>query len=89
MALRNAGRGIQSICGGRGMCGTCRVAIDPDWIGRLPAPAPSESRLLNVLKAGQPNHRLACQTNLASQHDGLRFTLDPPPSRSISQEIKT
>lgn len=88
-ALRNAGRFIQSVCGGRGMCGTCRVAIDPDWIDRLDEPALSESRLLNVLKAGRPNHRLACQTRLERRHDGLRVTIDPPPSKILNKEIAT
>lgn len=88
-ALRAAEKNIHSICGGRGMCGTCRIAVDEDWLNLLPAPAFSETRLLRVLKAGSPNHRLACQTVLDASHDGLSFYPDPPPTRVILQETKT
>ncbi len=85
-ALKRAEKNIHSICGGRGMCGTCRVAVAEDWLDRLPPPAFSETRLLRVLKAGLPNHRLACQTVLDASHDGLRFTPDTPPTRIIQKE---
>jgi ferredoxin len=85
-AMRNAGKNIHSICGGRGMCGTCRVAVDEEWLSLLPEPAFSETRLLRVLKAGKENHRLACQTILDARHDGLRFTPDTPPTRVLLKE---
>jgi ferredoxin len=88
-ALRRAEKNIHSICGGRGMCGTCRVAVDADWLDLLPAPAFSETRLLKVLKAGGPNHRLACQIMLDTRHDGLSFYPDPPPSKILLQETAT
>ena len=86
-ALKRAGRNIQNVCGGRAMCGTCRVAIDPAWGDRLTPAAFNELRLLRVLKAGTANHRLACQTRLAPDHDGLAFSIDPPPTRML-QTIK-
>jgi ferredoxin len=85
-ALRKAEKNIHSICGGRGMCGTCRVAVDEDWLNLLTPPAFSETRLLRVLKAGGPNHRLACQIVLDASHDGLSFYPDPPPTRILLQE---
>jgi len=85
-AMKAADRAIFSICGGRGMCGTCRVAIDEEFLPLLPPPAFSETRLLRVLKAGKENHRLACQTILGAQHNGLRFTPDPPPTRVLLQQ---
>jgi len=88
-AMRAAAKTIQSICGGRGMCGTCRVAVDAEWLDLLPPPAFSEIRLLRVLKAGQANHRLACQTILDARHDGLRFIPDPPPTRVLLKETTT
>jgi ferredoxin len=86
-AMKRAGHGINSVCGAHGMCGTCRVAIDCDWLALLPPPAKSELRLLRVLKAGAPNHRLACQTVLDERHHGLRFTLDTPPTRANLKEF--
>jgi len=85
-AMKRAERFIHSICGGRGMCGTCRVAVAEEWLNLLPPPASSETRLLRVLKAGAPNHRLACQTMLTADHDGLAFTPDPPPSKILLQQ---
>jgi ferredoxin len=85
-AMKAADKAIFNICGGRGMCGTCRVAVDEEWLGLLPPPAFSETRLLRVLKAAKENHRLACQTILDARHDGLRFTPDPPPTRVLLQE---
>ena len=82
-ALRRAERRTQHVCGGRAMCGTCRVAIDPNWVERLTPAAFAELRLLRVLKAGTPNHRLACQTRLTPDHDGLTFSIDPPPTRML------
>ncbi len=80
-AMKRAGRMIQSVCGGRAMCGTCRVAIEADWLDSLPPPGPRETRLLRFLKTAAPNHRLACQTVLGPEHDGLAFVPDPPPTR--------
>jgi ferredoxin len=85
-AMCAAGEKMFSICGGRGMCGTCRVAVDKEWLDLLPEPAFSETRLLRVLKAGEQNHRLACQIVLDARHDGLRFTQDPPPTRVLLKE---
>jgi len=88
-ALKRAEKNIHSVCGGRGMCGTCRVAVDEQWLEHLPPPAFSETRLLRVLKAGGPHHRLACQTILDKRHDGLVVTPDPPPTRQILLQQET
>jgi ferredoxin len=80
-ALLRAETGIRHICGGRCACGTCRIAVEPDWLGRLPAPSRNEARLLGVLPGTLPGHRLACQITLDEGADGLAFRLDTP-SRS-------
>ena len=80
-ALRRAGTGIRHICGGRCACGTCRIAVEPAWVGRLPAPSRNEARLLGVLPGALPAHRLACQITLDEQSEGLAFRLDTPVSR--------
>lgn len=86
-AMRRAERRIQSVCGGRAMCGTCRIAVAEVWLDRLTPPLPQETRLLRVLRAGAANHRLACQTILDAEHDGLAFTVDPPPTRSLQTTL--
>ena len=80
-ALLRAETGIRHICGGRCACGTCRIALEPDWMGRLPAPSRNEARLLGVLAGASPAHRLACQITLDEHSDGLAFRLDTPLSR--------
>jgi ferredoxin len=87
-AVKRAEKNVQNICGGRGMCGTCRMAIADDWLNRLPPPLFSETRLLRVLKAAAPNHRLACQVILADLHDGLMFYPDPPPTKRLQEQAK-
>ncbi len=87
--MRAADAPIFSICGGRGMCGTCRISVAQDWLNRLSPPSPNETRLLRVLKAAAPNHRLACQTILNETMAGLCFDPDPPPSRILNKEIAT
>jgi len=87
-ALKRAEKNVQNVCGGRGMCGTCRMAIDEAWLAKLAPPAFSETRLLRVLKAGRPDHRLACQVVLDDTHDGLTFTPDPPPTRILQEQAK-
>jgi ferredoxin len=89
-ALMRAETGIRHICGGRCACGTCRIALEPDWLGRLPAPSRNEARLLSVLAGASPAHRLACQITLDAQTEGLAFRLDTPVSRptALTSAIK-
>ncbi|MCG7622868.1 adenylate/guanylate cyclase domain-containing protein [Epibacterium sp. Ofav1-8] len=48
-----------SLCGGKGRCTTCRVAVT-DGLDSLPAPSPAEARSLRAVNAAD-NMRLACQ----------------------------
>ncbi len=88
-AMRTAGTFVHSICGGRGMCGTCRIAVDEAWHDKLPPPSFNETRLLRALKAAAPHHRLACQTVFTESLDGMRFDPDPPLTRILNKEIAT
>jgi len=72
-----------SVCGGRGRCSTCRVRI-LSGSGPLPAPGPTEARVLARLNA-TPDVRLACQ--LRPVNDLSIIPLIPPsvaPVESLS-----
>jgi adenylate cyclase len=58
-ASRLAGIPHASVCGGRGRCSTCRVAVVAA-AEALPPPSDDERRVLRRVGAG-PNVRLACQ----------------------------
>ncbi len=70
VALKRAGLGLLAICGGKGACGTCRVAFPPQWAKRLAEPEKRELRLLAHLKAGE-GERLSCRIKLTAALDGL------------------
>jgi 2Fe-2S ferredoxin len=70
LALKRAGLPLLAVCGGKGACGTCRVAFTADWAARLPAPGKRELRLLAHLKAGA-DERLSCQIPLTPELNGL------------------
>lgn len=73
-ASRRAGIPHASVCGGRGRCSTCRVRV-LRGVDRLPDPSPSESKVLERLRAGAAV-RLACQ--LRPTHDLSILPLLPP-----------
>lgn len=58
-------------CGGAGICGSCLVNIDPEWINKLDEPEFSEQDLLECLPMYKSTSRLACQVKLNSNLDGL------------------
>ncbi len=71
-ALRRAGAALQSVCGGQGACGTCRVHIAPPWRARIPEPAKREARLLAHTGAGEGD-RLSCRILLTADLAGLEL----------------
>ncbi len=70
IALKRAGLALLAVCGGKGACGTCKVAFPPDWSARLPEPAKREQRLLAHIKAGT-GERLSCRILLMAALNGL------------------
>lgn len=71
--LKRAGLPLLAVCGGKGACGTCRVAFSPSWAERLAAPERREMRLLSHLKAGT-GERLACRITMTPALDGLQVS---------------
>jgi len=62
-SLLKAGRPIRHDCGGKALCGTCRVRVQEG--GRSLSP-PSERELSRLAAAGAgPEERLACQAHAA------------------------
>jgi 2Fe-2S ferredoxin len=70
-AVKNDVPGIEAICGGSMVCGTCHVYVDPAWRSRLPPPSAEEQELIDCGLDPQPNSRLACQIVLTAELDGL------------------
>jgi 2Fe-2S ferredoxin len=71
-AILGAGvKGIVAECGGGCSCGTCHVHVDPQWTGRLPAPADDEADMLSLAEDVTALSRLACQIRLAPELNGL------------------
>jgi ferredoxin len=63
---------IAAVCGGAGICGSCRVRIlNEDSV------APAKDHELSILDALQSDDdiRLACQVTLTEDSDGLRIEL--------------
>jgi ferredoxin len=81
-AVLRAGRNLQTVCKGRGMCGACRVRVGEELLPLLTPPSLSETRLLHYLKSA-PNSRLACQIRLNDSLNGLRITPDPNLPRTL------
>ena len=74
--LREFDYGVTAICGGLCSCATCHIFIDPQWVGRLPAPQADEKELLVELQhydAGRS--RLSCQVEFTEALDGLPLTI--------------
>ena len=70
IVLNSAGFGLAAVCGGKGVCGTCRVGFREQWALRLAPPQMREHQLLCHVKAG-PCERLSCRITLTSELDGL------------------
>jgi ferredoxin len=70
VALKRAGLALLAVCGGKGACGTCKVAMRPTWTVKLPEPGKREERLLAHLKS-RKGERLSCRISLTAEINGL------------------
>lgn len=61
-------------CGGSGICGSCRVRLDPDQANRLPSPDDAEQDTLDAFQSDELT-RLACQVRLTESCEGIRIYL--------------
>src|SRR5665213_2711144 len=75
--LRDMDDGVAAICGGMCSCATCHVYVDPEWVGRLPAPMSDEGDMLGDLLSRRENSRLSCQIMLNDALSGLKIQIAP------------
>lgn len=82
-ALVDAGIFLRSDCGGRGVCGKCRIRIEPsdDYIETAPGEADANVLGEKDIKAG---FRLACRVKIS---DNLVISI-PEESGLIAEEVK-
>lgn len=66
---------VDAVCGGAAACGTCLVAIAPEWRDALPEPDTEELAMLDALGAADPACRLSCQIECAAALDGLSLRI--------------
>ena len=89
-AARELGVDIDSVCGGRGLCGRCQVVVAEGGFakhgvrsgeGSVSAPGEVEARSARrkVLKSGR---RLSCQAQLCSD-----VVIDVPPSSQVHRQV--
>ncbi len=73
--IRDWGVPMKAECGGSGICGTCHVHVDPDWVGHLHDPNDDELDQLDQLADADETSRLSCQILMSDELDGLRVKL--------------
>ena len=76
--LKYAGVPLPAVCGGKGVCGTCKISLMREWADKLPPPQKREQRLLAHLKA-VPGERLSCQITLTAELDGIEVCAPDSP----------
>lgn len=67
--------GISADCGGNCACGTCRVYVAAEWRHVFADPKPSEAEMIEFSQDTTDGVRLACQTKVAAQMEGMVLNL--------------
>ena len=67
----NSGIELFGGCGGAGICGSCHVYIDSEYLKKLNDASFEEQDLLEALPQGKINSRLACQVVVSDKLDGM------------------
>ncbi len=62
-------------CDGAGICGSCHIFIDPDYIDKINEKSMEELDLLDILPNGCMQSRLACQVIVSDELDGMTVTI--------------
>jgi uncharacterized 2Fe-2S/4Fe-4S cluster protein (DUF4445 family) len=78
-AARALGVDLDSVCGGRGICGRCQVIADS---GGVTPPGPAEARYTGLRGPLAEGRRLGCQAQLCGD-----VTADVPPDSQIHRQV--
>jgi 2Fe-2S ferredoxin len=70
--------GIEAICGGSCICGTCHVYVETRSWSLVGPPGGDEKAVLGETGVQQPNSRLSCQVRLSESFEGMTFVVAPP-----------
>jgi len=82
-AARSLGVDIDSVCGGRAICGRCQVAISPDEPGRsVSPPGPSETTDYRPRRPLAAGNRLSCQVDALAD-----LVIDVPASSQVHRQV--
>jgi uncharacterized 2Fe-2S/4Fe-4S cluster protein (DUF4445 family) len=90
-AARELGVDVDSVCGGRALCGRCQITLSEGefakhGISSRPAhispPAPTEERYRARNRQMQPGRRLSCQTQLLGD-----VVIDVPPDSQVHKQV--
>lgn len=72
---KSAELGVEGICGGIALCGTCQIYITSSNV--LPIQSEEELAMLDNLLFVKNQSRLACQIKISEDLDQLSFTIAP------------
>jgi uncharacterized 2Fe-2S/4Fe-4S cluster protein (DUF4445 family) len=90
-AARELGVDVDSVCGGRALCGRCQVTLSEGEFAKhgissrashISPPAPAEERYRARNPKMQPGRRLSCQTQLCGD-----VVIDVPPDSQVHKQV--
>ena len=90
-AARGIGADVDSVCGGRGLCGRCRiVCMDGDFAKHAIRSRPEHLSPFNEIEARhserrrrlEPGHRLSCQATIQGD-----LVIDVPPESQMHRQV--
>ena len=83
--MRDHGLPVPHECDGSGVCGKCRVDIDPAWSNALVPARDDELDLLDADASATDASRLSCQVLYHPGLNGLRLSL--PERQSVPETV--
>jgi uncharacterized 2Fe-2S/4Fe-4S cluster protein (DUF4445 family) len=90
-AARELGVDIDSVCGGRALCGRCQITLAEGEFAKhgissrashISPPSPTEERYRARNEKMQPGRRLSCQTQLQGD-----VVIDVPPDSQVHKQV--
>ncbi|MCW1401022.1 2Fe-2S iron-sulfur cluster-binding protein [Novosphingobium sp. MW5] len=67
--------GISADCGGNCACGTCRIYVPANWRHAFGEPKASEAEMIEFSQDTTEGVRLACQTKVTADMEGMELGL--------------